>query len=162
MGETSKVRHFWNCFVIRPFRVQLLQGIVNQEANERMGSHTYATRHWIASCYSSCYMFWQLKSYFGFRFRYRKGTTFSSSRKKTPFIIIIIIYLLCTPTPIHKIPEIHNSQNTHYWKRHSVTSIKKRATLPQGRACVACKDTSACERHLPKCPKMATSSQKNR
>ena len=84
MGETSKVRHLGNCFLTPTFRVQLLQGVVNQEENERMGSHTYATMNWIASCYSVCYMFWQLKSYFGFRFRYRKGTTFSSSRKKTP------------------------------------------------------------------------------
>ena len=82
--KSSKVRHFWNCFVTPTFRVQLLQGVVNQEENERMVSHTYATMNWIASCYSACYMFWQLKSYFGFRFRYRKGITFSSSRKKTP------------------------------------------------------------------------------
>ena len=41
-----------------------------------MGSHTYATRHWIASCYSVSYMFWQLKAYFDFRFRYCKVTSF--------------------------------------------------------------------------------------
>ena len=86
----------------------------------------------------------------------------STVNKYIYIYLLFIIYIYYAHTPVHEIYQIYHLLKLPFHSRYAETSIKNCLTPPQRHVHVACKDFNADGRYLPKCLKMATSSQKNR